>query len=55
MEFEVAIACVLTVLLWILFRKTVGKWCDEYTRFEEKDEKDEELREPADKDPNEEE
>jgi hypothetical protein len=46
MELEMAIACVLTLLLWFLFRKTVGSWCDEYIRFEKKEEKDGEGEDP---------
>jgi hypothetical protein len=53
MELEVAIACVLTLLLWFLFRKTVGSWCDEYIRFEKKEEKDGEGKDPFVKEPQE--
>jgi hypothetical protein len=53
MELEVAIACVLTLLLWFLFRKTVGSWCDEYIRFEKKEEKDGEGEDPFAEEPQE--
>ena len=48
MAFEIAIACIVALLLWLLFRRTAGRWLDEYRCSYKKSRQDGEKEEEKD-------